>query len=113
MILETEELVQQAQSKDYLNFKEQAIEMLKQKTAEKLAEKGYFDRLSIAQGKEISEADDKKDSDKDKDGDEYKKLVNKKLKKYGVESPGDLKGAEKKKFFDEIDSEWEGDNEND
>ena len=43
----------------------------------------------------------------------YKDFFNKKLKKYGVKSPGQLKGAEKKKFFDEVDSEWEGDNEDD
>ena len=43
----------------------------------------------------------------------YKAFFDKKLKSYGVKSPGQLKGAEKKKFFDEVDKEWEGDNEND
>ncbi len=43
----------------------------------------------------------------------YKKFFDKKLKKYGAKSPADLKGADKKKFFDEVDKEWEGDNEAD
>ena len=43
----------------------------------------------------------------------YRAFFDRKLKKYGVKSPSGLKGAEKKKFFDEVDKEWEGDNEND
>ena len=47
-------------------------------------------------------------------GDEaYKKFFNAKLKKYGVKSPAELSDDDKKKFYDEIDKEWEGDNEND
>ena len=42
---------------------------------------------------------------------EYQKLFNAKLKKYGVNSPEDLSDEEKKKFFNEIDKEWKGDNE--
>ena len=43
----------------------------------------------------------------------YKKFFDAKLKKYGVSSPADLTGDDKKKFYDEIDAEWEGDNEED
>jgi|TARA_B100001964_G_scaffold136392_1_gene150490 hypothetical protein len=43
----------------------------------------------------------------------YQAFFDKKLKKYGVGSPSELSGEEKKKFYDEIDKEWEGDNEND
>ena len=43
----------------------------------------------------------------------YKKFFDAKLKKYGVKSPAELEGEAKKKFYDEIDAEWEGDNEND
>ena len=43
----------------------------------------------------------------------YQKFFNAKLKKYGVKSPDELKGADEKKFYDEIDAEWQGDNEND
>tara|TARA_Y100000590_G_scaffold366069_1_gene425244 strand:+ start:132 stop:305 length:174 start_codon:yes stop_codon:yes gene_type:complete len=44
---------------------------------------------------------------------EYQAFFNKKLKKYGVSSPSELSAADKKKFYDEIDAEWEGDNEED
>ena len=57
-----------------------------------------------------------KDTPKDEatgDKEAYKKFFNAKLKKYGVTSPADLTGDDKKKFYDEIDAEWEGDNEED
>ena len=44
---------------------------------------------------------------------EYQKFFDKKLKKYGVGSPSELSAADKKKFYNEIDKEWEGDNEED
>ncbi len=44
---------------------------------------------------------------------EYQAFFNKKLKKFGVKSPGELSDEDKKKFFDEIDKEWEGENEKD
>ena len=43
----------------------------------------------------------------------YQAFFNAKLKKYGVKSPEELDDDEKKKFYDEIDAEWEGDNETD
>ena len=43
----------------------------------------------------------------------YQKFFNAKLKKYGVKSPAELSDDEKKKFYNEIDKEWEGDNEED
>ena len=42
---------------------------------------------------------------------EYQKFFDKKLKKYGVDSPDDLSDEEKKKFFSEIEKEWTGENE--
>ena len=42
---------------------------------------------------------------------EYQKFFDKKLKKYGVDSPEELSDEEKKKFFDEIDKEWKSDDE--
>jgi hypothetical protein len=42
---------------------------------------------------------------------EYKKFFDKKLKKYGVKSPAELDDEKKKKFFDEIEKEWKGDDE--
>ena len=44
---------------------------------------------------------------------EYQKFFNDKLKKFGVKSPAELSGDDKKKFFDEIDKEWKGENEKD
>ena len=44
---------------------------------------------------------------------EYQTFFNKKLKKFGVKSPSELSGDDKKKFFDEIDKEWKGENEED
>ena len=51
-----------------------------------------------------------KDTPKDEatgDKEAYKKFFDAKLKKYGVTSPSQLKGDDKKKFYDEIDAEWE------
>ncbi len=44
---------------------------------------------------------------------EYEAFLKKLLKKYKVKGIEDLKGANKKKFFDELDSGWKGDNESD
>ena len=43
----------------------------------------------------------------------YTAFINKKMKKYGVTSPSQLSTADKKKFYNEIDREWQGDNEED
>ena len=62
------------------------------------------------------EWDASQDTPKDEatgDKEAYKKFFDAKLKKYGVSSPAELKGDDKKKFYDEIDAEWEGDNEED
>jgi len=45
------------------------------------------------------------------DKEAYQKFFNDTLKKYGVKSPSELKGDDKKKFFDEIDAGWKGDDE--
>jgi hypothetical protein len=45
------------------------------------------------------------------DKEAYKKFFAAKLKKYGVDSPEDLSDADKKKFYDEIDREWNSDDE--
>ena len=57
-----------------------------------------------------------KDTPKDEatgDKKAYNAFFDKKLKKYGVSSPDELSGDEKKKFYNEIDKEWKGDNEED
>ena len=45
------------------------------------------------------------------DKEAYKKFFDAALKKFKVSSPADLKGDDKKKFYDYIDKNWEGDNE--
>jgi hypothetical protein len=42
---------------------------------------------------------------------DYKKFFDKKLKKFGVKSPNELSKADKKKFYNEIEKEWTGDEE--
>jgi hypothetical protein len=42
---------------------------------------------------------------------EYQKFFQSALKKFGVKSPAEMDDAKKKKFFDYIDANWEGDNE--
>ena len=44
---------------------------------------------------------------------EYQKFFNGKLAKYKVKSPSELSDADKKKFYNEIDKEWDGENEED
>ena len=45
------------------------------------------------------------------DKEAYKKFFNAALKKFKVSSPAELKDDQKKKFYDYIDKNWEGDNE--
>ena len=51
----------------------------------------------------------KKEASGDKEA--YTKFFNAALKKFKVGSPAELKGDQKKKFYDYIDKNWEGDNE--
>jgi hypothetical protein len=55
----------------------------------------------------VSEELDEASGDKEA----YQKFFNAALKKFKVNSPAELKGDDKKKFFDYIDKGWEGDNE--
>lgn len=101
-----ENLIKTAQDKKYTEFEVEAKNVLEQKVAQALQDKGYFDRLDTAKGGQISESElNEKES--------YKEFMAKKLKKFGVTSPAGLEDADKKKFFDEIDAEWEGEKEND
>ena len=75
-INEAQELTQQAQNSDFVNFAEKAKEILMQKTAEKLAEKGYFRKLDNARG--IFEKDEDKGKEKDDDEDNEDDEDNKK-----------------------------------
>ncbi len=61
--METTDLVQQAQDREYTNFDNTAKEILAQKVAQSLDQLGYFDRLSQAQNETETETDDSDDSD--------------------------------------------------
>ena len=53
----------------------------------------------------------KKLKEKKGDKEEYMAFFKKTLDKYGVNSPAELSVADKKKFFNEIDAGWKGDDE--
>lgn len=59
----------------------------------------------IQEAIEMNEAEDKKNK--------YKKFFDKALKKFGVDSPAELKGDKKKEFFDYVDANYEAENETD
>ena len=44
---------------------------------------------------------------------EYQAFLDKKMKKFGIKSLGDLEGQKEKDFYNEVDAEWKGDNEED
>lgn len=48
-------------------------------------------------------------TEKEGDKEEYKKFFQEKLKKYGVKSPNELDDEKRKKFYNEIEKEWTGD----
>jgi len=58
--------------------------------------------------KQMIEAADK---DEKGDGAEYKAFFAKALKKFGASSIADLKGDDKKKFYDYVDANWKADDE--
>jgi len=66
----------------------------------------YFD-TKVGGNKVLKSGIDEATDDKEA----YQKFFNDTLKKYGVKSPSELKGDDKKKFFDEIDAGWKGDDE--
>ncbi len=61
--------------------------------------------------KQIREGKTTKEVTGDKEA--YQKFFKSMLKKFGVTEPDQLKGADRKKFYDAIDAGWEGDNEED
>tara|TARA_B100001093_G_C26846597_1_gene1023101 strand:- start:2637 stop:3503 length:867 start_codon:yes stop_codon:yes gene_type:complete len=62
--------------------------------------------------KQIPENRDVKEEESDKQK-KYKAFFTKALKKFGVDSPAELKGDKKKEFFDYVDANYEADNEED
>ena len=52
-----------------------------------------------------------KESVTESDKEKYQKFFNKAMKKFGVDSPADLKGDKKKEFFNYVDKNYKGDHE--
>ena len=57
--------------------------------------------------------DEKEDEAVFKEGDDYKEFFQKALKKWGVSSPKELEGGDKKEFYDYVDRNWKADKETD
>ena len=103
--------------KKYLDTKKGSLESSILGVWEEAAEtkEGAMKRLATG-GKEALKGykkKPKKEEVKEASGDKeaYQKFFNKALKKFKVGSPAELKGDQKKKFYDYIDANWEGDNE--
>jgi len=65
-------------------------------------------KMAVSSLIEVNEAPVVKEDIVDEGNAAYKAFFDKKLKKFGVSSPAELKGDQKKKFFDEVDKEWKG-----
>ena len=63
----------------------------------------------VAEAHAMNEAKSKMQEDKER----YQKFFKSALKKFGVDSPAQLKGDKKKEFFDYVDKNYEADNETD
>ena len=57
--------------------------------------------------------DEKEEEAVFKEGDGYKEFFQKALKKWGVSSPKELEGGDKKEFYDYVDRNWKADKETD
>ena len=57
--------------------------------------------------------DEKEEEAVFKEGDGYKEFFQKALKKWGVSSPNELEGGDKKEFYDYVDRNWKADKETD
>jgi hypothetical protein len=64
-------------------------------------------------GDELDEKDKEEDAVVFKEDDNYKEFFKKALKKWGVSSPKELEGGDKKEFYDYVDRNWKADKETD
>ena len=76
----------------------------------------HDEAIAIEEARKVEAKDedeeDSTDEESDKQG-KYKAFFAKALKKFGVDSPSELKGDKKKEFFDYVDANYEADNEAD
>ncbi len=82
---------------------------------DKVGKKWGLEKAAMALGAKEVEVFVAKESVNEASGDKeaYQKYFKGILKKFGVSSPSELKGADKKKFYDEVDAGWESDDPND
>lgn len=80
-----------------------------------VGKKWGLEKAAMALGAKEVEVFVAKESVNEASGDKeaYQKYFKGILKKFGVSSPSELKGADKKKFYDEVDAGWESDDPND
>ena len=98
--MEIKDLVQMASDRKYSDFNDSAKEMLMKKVAENPKMVDLDGKLDSAHNVDsIEEASGDKAA--------YKKFFDGKLKKFKVDSPDDLSDEDKKKFFAEIEDEWD------
>ena len=76
----------------------------------------HDEALAIEEARKVEAKDEDEEDSTDEDSDKqkkYKAFFDKALKKFGVDSPAELKGDKKKEFFDYVDANYEADNEAD
>jgi len=76
----------------------------------------HEEAIAIEEARKVEAKDEDEEDSTDEESDKqakYKAFFDKALKKFGVDSPSQLKGDKKKEFFDYVDANYEADNEAD
>ena len=76
----------------------------------------HDEALAIEEARKVEAKDKDEEDSTDEESDKqakYKAFFAKALKKFGADSPAELKGDKKKEFFDYVDANYEADNEAD
>ena len=96
---------------DFVDSDDERFEGKTKEERIKMAKGAYYG----AQNEEVKELFDKDLFTKEllEKSEEYQKFFQSALKKFGVDSPAELDDKKKKEFFDYVDKNWEGENEED
>ena len=76
----------------------------------------HDEAIAIEEARKVEAKDEDEEDSTDEESDKqakYKAFFAKALKKFGADSPAELKGDKKKEFFDYVDANYEADNEAD
>jgi hypothetical protein len=76
----------------------------------------HDEAIAIEEARKVEAKDEDEEDSTDEESDKqakYKAFFAKALKKFGADSPSELKGDKKKEFFDYVDANYEADNEAD